>query len=71
MKDRLARRLGGVEERLRVRLHQSANRVEDGDPVGVGLAEAGIRVLNALDRVIGFRARDRRNRASKAPIRGR
>lgn len=62
LRDRVARRLGRVEERLRVRLHQAANRVEDGDPVGVGLAEVGIRALNAIDRVTGFRARDRRNR---------
>lgn len=64
LRDRLARRLARVEERLRVRLHQAANRVEDGDPVVVGLAELGISLLNAIDRVTGFRARDRKNRAS-------
>ncbi len=62
VRDHLARRLGRVEERLRVRLHQAANRVEDGDPVAVGLAELGISMLNVVDRVTGFRARDRRNR---------
>lgn len=49
--------LARVEERLRVRLHQAANRMEDADPVAVDGALAGVRVLDLVDRLTGFRAR--------------
>ena len=44
-----------VEERCRVRLHQAANRMEDYDPIEVKAAEGGIKFLNLVDRVTGFR----------------
>lgn len=59
---RLDEALARVEERARVRLHQAANRMEDADPLEVGAAEAVVRVLDAVDRLTGFRARHRAGR---------
>lgn len=59
---RLDEALARVEERARVRLHQAANRMEDADPLEVGAAETVIRVLDAVDRLTGFRARHRAGR---------
>jgi hypothetical protein len=56
----LAILLARIEERARVRLHQAANRMEDADPYEVGLADNVVRVLNAVDRFTGFRARHQR-----------
>lgn len=55
---RLSRVLAVVEERLRVRLHQAANRMEDADPLAILVAGTGVRVLDGVDRVTGYRARD-------------
>lgn len=54
--------LAVVEERLRVRLHQAANRMEDADPASVTIARAGVRVLDAVDRVTHFRDAHRAER---------
>lgn len=51
--------LARVEERLRVRLHQAANRMEDADPIDVAVARSGVRTLDVVDRVTGFRERHR------------
>lgn len=48
--------LARLEERLRVRLHQAANRMEDADPASIALARVGVRALDGVDRVTGFRA---------------
>jgi hypothetical protein len=55
-RDRWIQRLAAWDERCRVRLHRAANRAEDADPLDVAVAEAAIHVLNAIDRVTGFRA---------------
>lgn len=54
-RDRCNERLAAWDERCRVRLHRAANRVEDADPIDVAVASAAIRVLDAIDRWIGFR----------------
>lgn len=59
---RLDEALAQVEERARVRLHQAANRMEDADPLEVGAAETVVRMLDAVDRLTGFRARHRAGR---------
>ena len=51
-------RLARLEERLRIRVHQGENRMEDADPVDMTIARLGIRMLDLVDRATGFRARD-------------
>ncbi len=53
--------LANAETRVRVRLHQAANRMEDADPLDVALAEHSVRAFDAIDKVTGFR-RDHRAR---------
>lgn len=57
MRTDLENALARIEERLRVRLHQAANRMEDADPVAVRAALAGVRMLDVVDRLTGFRGR--------------
>jgi hypothetical protein len=54
---KLDRLFAGLEARLRHRLHRAANRQEDADPVAVRASLAGVRALNLVDRLIGFRGR--------------
>jgi hypothetical protein len=54
--------LARVEEKLRVRLHRAANRMEDADPVEVGAAQMGVRVLDAIDGLTAFRTTHRATR---------
>ena len=53
--------LASTEERLRVRVHQGCNRMEDADLLDLRLAAVGIRALNVLDRVTQFRQTHRRS----------
>lgn len=54
---KLDRLLAAVEARFRERLHRAANRMEDADPVAVRGSLAGVRGMNLLDRLTGFRRR--------------
>lgn len=58
-RDRMITRLANIEEMARVRLHQAANRMQDDDPIEVGAANAVISVLDKVDRLTHFRAKDR------------
>jgi hypothetical protein len=49
--------LARIEARIRHRLHRAANRMEDADPVAVRASLAGVRGMNLLDRLTGFRRR--------------
>ena len=47
--------LASTEERLRVRVHQGCNRMEDADLFEMRVAATGIRALNLIDRFTQFR----------------
>ena len=55
----LVNRLAHLEYRLRRGLDRAANRLEDNDPIDVLGLRAGVKVLNLVDRAIGFRAQHR------------
>lgn len=71
-RDRFVDRLAGLEERVRVRLHQAANRMEDADPIEARALLGVIRVFNGVDRLIGFReqhqARVQRETGVRLPL---
>ena len=52
-------RLFRIEGRLRERIDRAGMRMEDADPVDLALARTGVRLLNLVDRVTGFRGSHR------------
>ena len=56
----LVHRLAAFEQQVRQRLDRAANRLEDNDPIDLLGLRSAVKVLDAIDRLTGFRATHRK-----------